>query len=256
MININKNCALIRSCKVTISINVKQCGQFFKKKLLASGNNMILPRSKIMIPLIPVFLPSNCDFLFHPIIQANLILYAYIFDYTTTKILVSNTFDYPLYIPRHQKLGHIIDICYENYFSADTQATFNFATFPPRAQPFFDLHAGIILALTDTLMETQLDNNMRVYGDKVVVRKISELIVQYLSIWEFKGFVQILSEYWIKVYLKFRWESKVSVIKLRVYPFGNNSRHVINKTFDEIYRQDRLKFTINPISFSFSIFVI
>lgn len=129
-------------------------------------------------------------------------LYVHIVDHTTTKILVSNTFDRLLRIPRHQKLGHIVDICYKNCFSADAQATFDSAAFPPRAQPFFDLHAGVALAPTDTLMEMQLDNGMRIYGDEVAIREISELVAKYPTIWESEGFVQIPPEHWMKVQLK------------------------------------------------------
>ena len=182
MININKNRALIESCGVTIPINVKQRGQFLRRNLLASGDNVVPPRSETMIPLAPVSLPNDRDFLFYPTNQANLTLYAHIVDHITTKILVSNTSDCSLHIPRHQKLGHIVDICYENCFLADAQATFDFAAFPPRAQPFFDLHTGVALAPTDTLIETQLDNGVKVYGDEAAVREISELVAQYLSI--------------------------------------------------------------------------
>ena len=175
-ININKNRALIRSCGVTIPINAKQRGQFFRRKLLASDENVVPPRSETMIPLAPVSLPDDRDFLFYPTTQSNLTLYVHIVDHMTTKIIVSNTSDCPLRIPRHQKLGHIIDICYENCFLADAQATFDSAAFPPRAQPFFDLHAGIALALIDTVMEIQLDNGVRVYGDRAAVREISELV--------------------------------------------------------------------------------
>ena len=142
-----------------------------------------------MILLASVFLPSDRNFLFHSITQANLTLYAQIVNYTITKILVSNTSNRPLCIPRHQKLGHVVDICYENYFSADAQATFSFAAFLPKAQPFFNLYAGVALAPTDTLMETQLDNGVRIYEEKVAVREISELVAQYPSIWESEGFV-------------------------------------------------------------------
>lgn len=237
VININKNRVFIGSYKVTIPINAKQRGRFLRRKLLASGDNVVPPRSKTMIPLALVSLPNDRDFLFHLTTQANLTLYAHIVDHTTTKILVSNTSDRSLRVPRHQKLGHIVDICYENCFLVDAQATFDSAAFPPRAQPFFDLHARVALAPTDTLMETQLDNGVRVYGDEVAVTEISELVAQYPSIWESEGFVQIPPEHWIKVHLKPEWKSKVSAIKPRVYPLGNDSRCVINKTFDEMHRQ-------------------
>lgn len=52
MINITKNYALIRICKVIIPINIKQYKQFFKKKFLANNDNIILLWLEIMISLI------------------------------------------------------------------------------------------------------------------------------------------------------------------------------------------------------------
>lgn len=60
----------------------------------------------------------------------------------------------------------------------------------------------------------------------------------------------------MKISLKPGWESKVSSIKLRVYPLGNEARHVIDNTFDKMYKQSRLKFTTNLMPFSFLIFVV
>lgn len=150
VINIDKNCAFIRSCKVIISINARKRGQFLRRKLLASNINVLPPCLKTMIFVLPVFLLDNCNFLFHPTTQTNLTLYAYIVNHTSTKILVSKISDYPLCILRHQKLSHIVDICYKNCFLVNAQATFNSAVFLPGAQLFFNLHAGIALASTDT----------------------------------------------------------------------------------------------------------
>ena len=105
-------------------------------------------------------------------------------------------------------------------------------------------------------MKTQLDNGVRVYGDEAAVREISELVTQYPSIWESECFVQIFPERWMKVYLKPGWELKVSAIKSRVYSLGNDSCRVVDKTFDKMHCQGRLKFTINPIPFSFPVFVV
>lgn len=143
---------------------------------------MVPPNSKKMISFASVPLPDNCNFIFHPTIQANLILYTHIINYTTTKILVSNTSDCPLCIPQYQKLSHIVDICYENCLLADAQVTFDSAAFPLRTQLFFGLHAGIALAPTDMPLKTQLSNGMRVYRNEVAVKEISELMAQYPSI--------------------------------------------------------------------------
>ena len=60
----------------------------------------------------------------------------------------------------------------------------------------------------------------------------------------------------MKVHLKSRWELKVSAIKSRVYPPGNDSRRVVNKIFDEMHRQGRLKFLAELTPFSFPVFVV
>lgn len=89
-----------------------------------------------------------------------------------------------LRILRHHELNYIVNICYENCFLADAQATFNFAVFSLRVQPFSNLYARIALALTDTdiYIKTQFGNGVRIYRGTAVMRKISELLAQYPSI--------------------------------------------------------------------------
>lgn len=60
----------------------------------------------------------------------------------------------------------------------------------------------------------------------------------------------------MKVPLKPDWESKVSSIKPKVYPLGNEARHVIDDKFDKMHKQGCLKFTIDPMPFSFPVFVV
>lgn len=68
-------------------------------------------------------------------------------------------------------------------------------TFFPTDQPFFDLHSGIAALIADASIETQLNNNIRVYGDSETIKEIAQLVVKYASIWEFEGFVRILPEH-------------------------------------------------------------
>ena len=58
------------------------------------------------------------------------------------------------------------------------------------------------------------------------------------------------------VSLKPGWESKVSAIKSRIYPLGNEAQRVVDNTFDEIHKQGRLQYTTEPTPFSFPVFVI
>lgn len=155
-----------------------------------------------MILLAPVSLPNDHDFLFYSITQVNLTLFTQIVDHITTKYLVKNTFDCMLHILWHQKLSHIVDICYDNYFLINAQVALDFATFPPRAQPFFDLDASIALAPSGAPMEIQLENGIRVYKNATAIKEIFQLVAKCSFIWKLEGFVRIFPKHWINVPLK------------------------------------------------------
>ena len=110
VLNVGLGHVLIGSYGVKITIRAKQRGQFLKKRLLAEKDKVIPPRSETMVPLLPVPLPNNRDFLFHPTAQLTLTLFAHIMHHDIKKILVRNTFDRLLRISRRQKMGHVVDI--------------------------------------------------------------------------------------------------------------------------------------------------
>ena len=191
VLNVSLGHALVGSCGVKITIKARQKGQFLKKRLFAKKDGVIPLRSKTMVPLLLVPLPDNKDFLFYPTAQPNLTLFAHIMHHGTRKVLVRNTSDRPLRILRRQKLGHVIDIRYNNCFFADVESVFNSATVTPQAAPFFEHKLSWAPTPTDPFMETMLDNGVRVYGDKHAVNLLSQLVAEHPSIWEFERFVRI-----------------------------------------------------------------
>lgn len=194
VIDIKKKTMLIGSCRVTVLISTRQRGQLFIKKLLISKLIMVSSQSKALISLIPVFVPDNCDFLFYPAAQPNLMLFTHIINHQTLKILVRNASNQPLHILHRHKLDHLIDIAYDNCFFTDKQAAIDSATFFLLSQPLLDFSAGPPLFLTNSLLETVLDNRVKIYRDTAAVKQITELIAEYPTIWESQGFVQISSE--------------------------------------------------------------
>ena len=66
VINIGLGHAIIGSCGVKITIRARQRGQFLRKRLFAEKDGVVPPRSEAMITLLPIPLPDNRDFLFHP----------------------------------------------------------------------------------------------------------------------------------------------------------------------------------------------
>ena len=147
-----------------------------------------------MVSLVPLPLPDNRDFLFHPSAQTNLTLFTHLVDPQTSKVLVRNTSSQTLRIPRRHKLGHLIDIAYENCFFTDTYSIRDAATSPPLSQHLSSHDAGSSLLSTNSSLETVLSNGVRVYGDPAAVKQIAELVAEYPTIWKSQSFVQIPPE--------------------------------------------------------------
>ena len=170
IIDIKRRSVLIGSCGVTVPIDARQRGQFLIRRLLASQDTVIPPRSEAIVSLVPLPLLNDQDFLFHPSAQINLTLFTHLVDHQTSKVLVRNTSSHTLHIPRCYKLGHLIDIAYENYFLADTHFISDAATSPPSSQYLSSHDASSSLLPTDSSLETVLSNGVRVYGDSAVVK--------------------------------------------------------------------------------------
>lgn len=66
IIDIRRRSVLMGSCGITVSINVRQKGQFLTRRLFASQETVVFPHSEAMILLVPLPLPNNQDFLFWP----------------------------------------------------------------------------------------------------------------------------------------------------------------------------------------------
>lgn len=131
IIDVTKRCVLIGSCGITVPIDVRQSGQFLKKRLLSSQEMVVPPRSEAMVLLVPLPLPNNRDFLFHPTIQVNLTLFTHLVDHETLKVFVGNNSSQTFWIPHRHRLGHIIDIAYKNCFLANNHFIRDAAISPP-----------------------------------------------------------------------------------------------------------------------------
>lgn len=244
---------LIHSYSIKIDINTKQHSKFLKHRTLTNTSTIIPPHSEALVAFQRIKLPDSCDFLFSPASQQYLTLYSYLFDHISTKVLVCNDIGYTIKIPLHHQLGCVTKLPYKSYFA--TSINLDVVSKPLISPTIFHDYNGISIPSAED-METELLNSIKIYRDKEAVDMITRLIDDYLSIWESLDFIQILPECWIKVYLKPRWETKISNIKPKVYPLGIKAKCLINETFDKIQHLGHLKYTTSHIPFSFPMFVV
>ena len=61
----------------------------------------------------------------------------------------------------------------------------------------------------------------------------------------------------MKITLRNNWQTRLpSNNRAKVYPLGIADKAVVNKTFDELYRQGKLEYITQPTPFSYLYFVI
>lgn len=145
---------------------------------------MFPPQSEAIILLILVFVPHNRDFLFYPAAQTNLTLFINIINHQTSRILVRNVSNQPLRILRCQKLGHLIDITYNNCFFLNKRAVVDLTIFFLLSQLLSNFSAGPLIFLINFLLKMVLDNNIKVYRDVAAIKQIVEQVAEYFIIWE------------------------------------------------------------------------
>ncbi len=200
VIDVKKKSILIGSCGVTVPIDARQRGQFLTRRLLSSQETVVPPCSEAMISLVPLPLPDDRDFLFHPVTQANLTLFAHLVNHETSRVLVRNDSSQAVRIPRRHRLGHVVNIAYNNCFQvANSHSVRDAATSPPSSQHLPNPNASSCFSPDDSSLEKVLNNGVKVYGDATAVRQIAEFVAEYPTIWESQGFVQIPPERWMTV---------------------------------------------------------
>lgn len=121
----------------------------------------------MILPTKTVDLPRDCDFLFKPATQANLVLFAHLVDHTMTGVLCRNESGMPVRVPRKLKLGVVQEMDYENCFQAEIDV--DFAMTRPKSDTANDLRlkseneSSSSTSISE--METQLPNGVMIYGN-------------------------------------------------------------------------------------------
>ena len=87
------------------------------------------------------------------------------------------------------------------------------------------------------------------------IEKFNQLIKDYFKLWTNQEFVNLFEKNWMKISLKFDWESTIKN-KVKIYSFDIRDKAVVNDTFNKFHEQERFFWTEKTTSFNYSCFVI
>ena len=120
VLDVNQSKAFIGSCDATADITCRQRGQQYTRAIHARKTLTIPPRSECLIPVAKLSdVPTERDFLFEPIAQTNITLYAHLVDAKVHGVIAKNETDRHVRISKKQRLGTLCELDYENAFFAE-----------------------------------------------------------------------------------------------------------------------------------------
>ena len=287
VIDVSKGKAIIGSCGATANITSRQRGPYQRRAIHAKKALIVAPRANIMVPVAtPETLPER-DFIFEPLPQRNLTLYAHLVDSHIAGILVKNETDQAVQIPKRLRLGMLCEVDYENvFFTEQAEAPSSDALPKASMKPSVTTTnwikkaatlatvasmsiAGSLSQLvnnattshssqsTDVAKETKLPNGVMVYGNNNDTQLLTNLVNEFPTLWKDEGFAKVPENDWMKLTLRDDWQSRLPKSnRAKVYPLGIDDRAVVDKTFDDLHRQGRLEYTSQATPFSYPVFVV
>ena len=278
IIDISSKKASIASCEVIIDLSIRQRDSFIRRNIHAMKSTLIRPKVEINVPAkFPV--SDNRDFLFEPTKEANFTLFHHVVNSYTNEIMIRNDSSHIVKIPKNFCLESVIELFYDECFqveSTEIHRALNVSrsnwikTFKSVAAMFafmvksnskqsaksktFSYQSKEAPTYSENQKEFTLTNGIMTYDDHDSITSYKKLIDEFPTLWKNEGFINISKNQWMRFLLREDWQFCVND-KSKIYSLELKNQKVINDTFDELQKKERLKWTTNSTSFSYLVFV-
>ena len=93
-------------------------------------------------------------------------------------------------------------------------------------------------SFANNFSEVILFNDVIIHQSNVT-QSFVNIIDEFLALWKNIDFVELSQDNWMRISLKFDWESRI-INKIKIYSFDQRDRNLIDKIFDEFHQQNRL----------------
>ena len=102
-----------------------------------------------------------------------------------------------------------------------------------------------------------LSNEMIIYDFNNIetMQSLRQIVEFFFNLWNDIEFVTMKINNWMKILFKFNWKIKVSE-KTKIYSLDQKNRNLMNDTFHQLHRNDKLSWIIEFISFNYSFFCV
>ena len=211
-----------------------------QKKIIILSNSFVRIFVKMRISL----LLSDRDYFFEFNLKK---VYVHIVDINILFVCIKNDIKSKKMISRYINLKTVVEYNVDSYYIVHLEYHLYIAE-----------KNDIKVNKSKRVSDIKFLNDIFIFDDKGQVVKLKILIEKYSDIWEDIGeIVDISFENHIKINFNINWNSSTaSKFVQKIYFFDELNREAIDKKFDKLHVQNKMKWTTEFISFSWLIFVI
>ena len=211
---------------------------------------------------------------------------AHVLDADIAVVHVRNATDQTVRLPKHTKLGRITDFeeegCYHLHASDAHLATgaswkkrafntavaglavatscFNSGASQPRvlaktpvgSPTSIEVGPRFTTALSTASTELTTTEGITIYGTSIAQQRLLATTDAFPTIWKEGGTVNVPESEWMLINIILGAKPDTP----KVYPVGSQDREVIDKEFDKLHRNDKLRWITDVTSYDFSMFVV
>jgi hypothetical protein len=277
--DVNSKIIIVSCQNMIISIEIRTFSkEMINKTLHVRSFTIISSRSMTIIFIHQTSLSTNRNFLFKSQnLNLDVFLYAYTVDSIITAIMIKNESEKFIKISRNERPESLIEILYSNAFHVEKNdvqeyverksvRTHKFAWFTRVLKAALVVYT-IVFAITTFISKTPQNlssksQNVVLINDVIVhnftsqtIISFTRLINQYSDLCKSDEFVKLSENQWMRISLRSDWESRVFE-KVKIYSLRTKNKKLVNQTFDDLQRKERLKYITESIFFSYLVFVV
>ena len=269
ILDTNKDLVAIGSCdSLQVPMSTVAKGPRTDAVIVSKARYAVPAHSFLTVPIEPIDLPQDRDLIFEPDQLDALTLSAHIVDHNLSQVIVRNDTDLPITLPRHLRLGKVLEYEAEGCFQVDPKNA-SMAEKPPKKsrakswikrsfQGLLGLAAAFNAATTfsDQARETTHSTGATIYGNATATNAIAGVVEAFPNLWKDTGNANIPEDQWMEIPLVDNWKEIYKAGQARVYPVGTRDKQVIDEAFDKLHQQGRMDWTNSSTPFSFPCFVV
>ena len=114
------------------------------------------------------------------------------------------------------------------------------------------LQMSFVLSFDDVI-EIVMFNDITIYDDKSVYARLFIVTKTYSKIWrDIENIMNIFEKDWMIIFIDVDVKSKI----VKVYSLSSKNKTIVDKKFDKLHVDEKLKWTFKSTSYEFSVFVI